>query len=473
MRHCDTLKPGGVRIKQTSGYGIRPAGLSYIKRYKQNNGLRKEVGKFMKARIFLAIGLIFVTFMIGCQKKSQILVYSEQPAPEPQKLEYSKQLAPGELALRKITDPAEIPDFTGACYDLSNLKMAINNSLNYLKKPSSKHFFPYGEIRHKQAEDSLKAFVKLIDSGYRGAQLNTLIRDQFDVYTSVGCDDKGTVLFTGYYTPIFDGSKESSERFRYPLYRQPEDLVKNSEGLTLGRRTGDGIASYPPRAEIESSGMLKGREIMWLGDPFEVYIAHVQGSAKIRQPDGSLIGIGYAANNGYEYKSMAQQMIDDGKISRDQLSLSSMIAYFKAHANEVSEYTRRNPRFVFFRIEDGQPRGSINEPVTTLRTIATDKSIYPRASLAFLSTTLPRTIGSDVSQDPYSGFALDQDAGGAIRAPGRCDVYMGQGDTAGRLAGQTYREGRLYYLFIKPEYQSVMSAEASAKPPLGNPPPGN
>jgi membrane-bound lytic murein transglycosylase A len=276
----------------------------------------------MKAIIFLAIGLIFVTFMIGCQK-SQIIVHSEQLAQEPQKLiperqkleKYSKQLAPGELALRKITDPTEIPDFTAACYDLSNLKIAINNSLNYLKKPSSKQFFPYDNIQHKQAEDSLKVFVKLIDSGYRGAQLNTFIRDHFDVYTSVGCDDKGTVLFTGYFTPIFDGSKESSKRFKYPLYSSPEDLVKNSDGITLGRRIGDGIAPYPTRAEIESSGMLKGKEIMWLGDPFEVYIAHAQGSAKIRQPDGSISGIGYVANNGHEYKSVAQQMVADGKIS--------------------------------------------------------------------------------------------------------------------------------------------------------------
>jgi membrane-bound lytic murein transglycosylase A len=437
----------------------------------------------MKAKLFLAIWLVFVTLIIGCQK-SQILVSSKQLALEPPKPEYSKPLPPGELALRKITDPAEIPDFTEACNDLTHLKMAINNSLNYLKKPSSKKFFPYGAIQHKQAEDSLRAFAKLIDSGYSGAQLNTLIRNQFDVYTSVGCDDKGTVLFTGYYTPILDGSSESSERFKYPLYRQPEDLVKNAEGVTLGRRKGEGTIPYPPRAEIESSGILKGKEIMWLSDPFEVYIAHVQGSARIKQPDGSLIGIGYAATNGHEYKTMAQQMVDDGKISKDQLNLTSMIAYFKEHPNEVSEYTRLNPRFVFFRIQDGPPRGSINEPVTTLRTIATDKSVYPRACLAFVSTILPRERGGDVLQEPFSGFALDQDTGGAIRAPGRCDVYMGQGDTAGRLAGQTYREGRLYYLFIKAEYQSTVPVEpsgakrinekeAGAGPQLGNPPPGN
>jgi len=414
----------------------------------------------MKARIYMAIGFLFVTVLIGCHR-APILVEDIPRKPKPPIPEYSKPLPPGELALRKITDPAEIPDFTRACDDLSNLKTAVNNSLNYFKKPSSNQYFPYGDIGHKQAEDSLKAFLNLIDAGYKGAQLNALIRERFDVYTSVGCDDKGTVLFTGYYTPIFDGATRKGGRFQYPLYGQPEDLEKDSEGNTIGRRTDNGIVPYPPRAEIENSGMLKGKEIMWLSDPFEVYLVHVQGSAKIRQSDGSLIGIGYAANNGHEYKSIGQQMVNDGKISRDRMSLSAMIAYFKTHPDEVSEYISANPRFVFFRTEDGQPRGSINEPVTTLRSIATDKSVYPRACLAFLSTTLPQAIGSDVSQASYLGFALDQDTGGAIRAPGRCDVYMGQGNTAGRLAGQTYREGRLYYLFIKPEYQSATPDESN------------
>jgi len=402
----------------------------------------------MKARISLAIGFVLVMFLIGCHG-APILVEDIPRIPKPEKPEYSKPLPPGEFALRKITDPDEIPDFTGACLDLSNLKTAIHNSLNYLKKPSSEQYFPYSDIPHQQAEGSLKAFLKLIDDGYSGEQLNALIRDRFDVYISVGCDDKGTVLFTGYYTPVFEGSPKPGGRFQYPLYGQPEDLVKDSEGNTVGRYSGDGIVSYPARDEIESSGMLKGKEIMWLADPFEVYLVHVQGSAKIRQPDGSLVGIGYAANNGHEYKSIGQQMVQDGKISRDQMSLSSMIAYFKAHPDEIREYTDLNPRFVFFRVEGGPPRGSINEPVTALRTIATDKSVYPRACLAFLSTTLPQANGTDVLQKSYEGFALDQDTGGAIRAPGRCDVYMGEGDTAGRLAGQTYKEGRLYYLFIR------------------------
>ena len=127
-----------------------------------------------------------------------------------------------------------------------------------------------------------------------------------------------------------------------------------------------------------------------------------------------------------------------------------MIDYFKSHPAEVDKYVRRNPRYVFFQISDGPPRGCLNEPVTAWRTIATDKSIFPRACLTFISTTLPQMERGVVVTRPYGGFALDQDAGGAIRAPGRCDVYMGVGDEAGQLAGQTSQEGKLYYLFLKP-----------------------
>lgn len=145
-------------------------------------------------------------------------------------------------------------------------------------------------------------------------------------------------------------------------------------------------------------------------------------------------------------------MIRDSKIAKERVSLSTIRDYFRSNPEELPHYINQNPRFIFFRMEDGEPRGSINEPVIALRSIATDKSVYPRAALAFLDTVLPKAQGDNVVQALYTGFALDQDTGGAIRAPGRCDVYMGEGETAGRLAGQAYREGRLYYLFLKSEY---------------------
>jgi len=393
----------------------------------------------MKYKIALAILLISAALLTGCR--------SEQPVEKP---DYDQPLLPGQNALRKITDPTQIPDFTVACFNLTDLRASIDRSLNYLGKASSKQHFPVSGISHSHCVRSLEEFAKLLDSGTFGTQLNAEIRRKFDVYMSVGCDNKGTVLFTGYYTPIFDGSARPSDRYIHPLYTQPPDLVKGPNGEILGKRLPDGtITPYPPRAELTNSPDLAGKELVWLTDPFEAYIAHVQGSAKIRMPDGRLETVGYAANNGHEYKSIGREMLRDGAIPKDKLSLSAMIQYFKQHKNLIDIYTNRNPRFVFFRKEQGDPRGSLNEPVTKMRSIATDKSIFPRAALTFITTKLPRQTAGTVTQRYYSGFALDQDTGGAIRAPGRCDVYMGVGDTAGKLAGATYQEGKLYYLFLK------------------------
>lgn len=392
----------------------------------------------MLKRILFYTAMLVVLVYSGCRSKPE----------EVKKKDYSRALLAGENALRKITNPAEIPDFGGACLDLARLEDSVSRSISYLNKPSSEGFFPISGISHAKAVASAEAFVGLLGQGLSGMQLQSEILSQFDVYTSIGCDGEGTVLFTGYYTPIFDGSLERTEKFRYPLYSQPDELVKSSDGKILGRQIGDKVLPYPPRAVIERAGMLRGKEIVWLGDEFEVYITHVQGSAKVRLADGELMTFGYAANNGHEYRGISKQMIADGSITRDQLNLSSMIEYFKRNPQDVGRYTMMNPRFVFFRHEPGgTPRGSLNECVTPMRTIATDKEIFPRGSVTFIETNLPQQGG--YGSMPYSGFTVDQDTGGAIRAPGRCDIYIGEGDEAGKLAGATYQEGRLYYLFLK------------------------
>ena len=394
----------------------------------------------MKIKKFLCTLLLTMVVIGGCRAPVE-----EVRAP------YDSPLPPGQDALRKITNPHEIPDFTMACLDLANLRTAIKNSQNYLRKPSSRRYFPSGRITHSLAVESLNEFAKMLDSGLTGRQLNQAIQNRFDVYMSVGCDGKGTVLFTGYYTPIFEGSLERSEHFQYPLYSTPDDLVKGPDGQILGRRQADGQISpyYPPRSVIENSMMLRGKELVWLSDPFEAYIAHVQGSAKLRLPDGAMITVGYAANNGHEYRSVAKELVRDSRISGERISLSAMIDYFKMHKEQVDNYLWRNPRFVFFNKQESPPLGCLNEPVTPMRSIATDKSIFPRGCLAFISTSIPSIVSGTAVNQLYSGFVLDQDAGGAIRAPGRCDIYLGQGETAGKLAGQTYQEGRLYYLFLK------------------------
>ncbi|MEE9934942.1 MAG: MltA domain-containing protein [Deltaproteobacteria bacterium] len=391
----------------------------------------------MKLRTFFLVLLLAAALgaWTGCQKRSTVLM---EPPELPK--DYTRPLPDGELALRKISDPARIPDYTKACSQLDGLAQAIDHSLRYLAKPSSKTFYPYGEITHERAVKTLQELKQLVAAGLPPERMNRILREKFDTYISVGCDDRGTVLFTGYYTPVFDGSPTRTDRFRYPLYKSPANLEKEPDGTIKGLRKPDGkIARVPDRAEIARTNPFAGNEIVWLADPFEVYIVHVQGSARIRLPDGRVETLGYEAHNGWEYKGIVHQMIADGKISAGDINLRAMIAYFKAHPEDVDRYVHQNPRFVFFRPEAGNPRGSLNEPVTPFRTLATDKAIYPRAMFAFAAVNLEAPVG----------FALDQDTGGAIRAAGRCDVYMGTGDRAGELAGGTYREGKLYYLFLK------------------------
>jgi len=388
----------------------------------------------MRTAVLVSLVVAAALVVTGCPKPQEVMQLKE--------IDYEHQLPPGALALRKITDPALLPDFTQAAMDMAGLREAIQFSLEYMAKPSSQEKFPYGTITHAQAEASLKAMLALLDSGKSPNAINQEIRQNYDVYMSVGCDYRGTVLFTAYYTPIFDASLQKTDRFKYPLYKAPADLVKQPDGTPA--------SPLPERRTIESSHMYDGNELVWLADPFEAYVCQIQGSARLHLPDGQEKTVGYTANNGHDYKSVRAELVKDGKIGKRD-GLPAMIAYFKAHPNEVNGYIYRNPRYVFFApVDDGRPRGCLNEPVTARRSLATDKKIFPPGCLAMVQGLLPQRRGGQVVDAPFSAFALDQDSGGAIRAPGRCDVYLGIGKEAGELAGRAQNEGKLYYVFLKP-----------------------
>ena len=389
------------------------------------------------------MGLVAV-FLWGCPPPEKMGPF------KPEAKDYGKPLPPGALALRKI-DPKDYPDFGRGFSNREGLEQAIRHSLAYLAKPSSQKYFPYGDISHDRAVRSLERFLEVLRTANSPEALNKAVRDQFDVYQSVGCDDRGTVFFTGYYTPIFEGRKERDGQFRYPLYSLPPDLVKDEEGQCLGRRRSDGGTDpgYPTRREIEQGRLMDGREIAFLKTAFKAYVVTVQGSAKLRLADGSMYELGYAGNNGHNYSPVAMAMVNAGVIRRDEISLQTLLKYFQQHPEQTYNYCWKNDRYVFFKEAPGGPFGSLNVPVTRFRSIATDKQVFPRACLAFLTSNLPMLSGGQVTQKPYATFACDQDTGGAIRAAGRSDLYMGVGPDAEAVAGRTGSEGALYYIFVR------------------------
>jgi membrane-bound lytic murein transglycosylase A len=373
---------------------------------------------------------------VGCQKPDHPL-----PLVDIQK-DYDRPLPPGQFALRKLTNPSRYPNFGEAWFRAKGvgLRKAVQHSIDYLNKPSSQNFYPVGDITHQRALASLELFLELLDHADSPETLDTLIRENFDVYISVGCDDAGTVLFTGYYSPIFDGRHQPTERFRYPLYSLPADFEKTANGDPVG-------GPWYTREEIETGNLLTNEELVWLGDRFEAYVVSVQGSGFIRLASGPLYEIGYAGHNGHDYTPVSKMLVADGRIDRRSLSLDEMIRYFKEHPEEMDEYLYQNKRFIFFQEANGGPFGCLGQPVTPYHSVATDKDIFPRGGLAFVDTHIPHVPGQTMRS--FRSFVLDQDRGAAIRAPGRCDIYMGVGQEAGKTAGFTYSEGKLYYLLAK------------------------
>lgn len=366
------------------------------------------------------------------------------------KKDYARPLPAGEIALREI-DIATLPDV--AIADRAAARAALKHSQAFIDKKST-FAQPVAGIAKEQIAASLKAMDELLVSTKDDAEFNAELKKRFRAFMSIGCDDQGTVLFTGYYTPIFDASRTADATYKYPIYKRPTDLVMTTS-LEIAKQA-PGMNPYPDAGTIEASGMLKGQELVWLKDPYEAYLVRVQGSAKLHLPDGTAMEIGYNGTNGYQYHGIGQDLVTDGRIPADKLSFFTMREYFKAHPEEVPTYTKRNPRYIFFSETKGGPFGSIGQPVTADLSIATDKTIFPPAGPVVVATALS-TGGEDQARlkdapnkgVSYVALRFDQDTGGAIRAPGRTDLYMGEGEANERRAGGQYAEGKLYYLIAK------------------------
>ncbi|MEX0774400.1 MAG: MltA domain-containing protein [Phycisphaeraceae bacterium] len=370
-----------------------------------------------------------------------------------EKPDYSRPLPPGGKALRKITNPAELPDLKRAFTRRDmGLIQAIDRSLAWFAIPSTRQFYPLQDFTHEQARQSLLAFKEALQSSTAPADFEQRILRDFDVWTSVGWDGSGTVLYTGYYTPIFTASRVRTEEYRFPLYGKPPDLVVDpASGDVRGRMVNGQLKPYPTRAQIEyypDRLGLTGREVAWMNSKLDVFIVQVQGSAKLQMLGGGDLYIGYAASNGGQYTSIGRALVEDGKIDPNRAGLPAIRAHFQAHPKDLDVYLNRNERYIFFKEYSPQnwPAGSLGFKVEPLRSLATDKAIYPRGCVTLVTTQMPAGDGTFAGFEQYM---MDQDTGGAIRAPGRGDIYVGIGDAAEQIAGRQAQEGRLYYFFLK------------------------
>jgi membrane-bound lytic murein transglycosylase A len=323
--------------------------------------------------------------------------------------------------------------------DRSNLLKAIDNSIQYIQSPTAARRYPVAGISRDLMERSLVRFRRLVQVSRTAKDLQQAVNREFDLYQSVGRDGNGAVQFTGYYEAVYKASRTRTKEFQYPLYRLPADFD-------------EWRSPHPTRAMLEGSQQMSGLEIVWLSDRFQAFLVHVQGSARFELPDGKILTVGYAGKTDQPYRSVGAELVRDGKMRLEDVTLQTMIEYFQKNPQDLVIYLNRNPSFVFFRETNGNPAtGSLGLPVSAERSIATDKKILPSGGIALIRTEIPfeNPATGKLELKTIQRFVLDQDTGSAIRGAGRVDIFMGTGDRAKQRAGLIKGDGELYYLVLK------------------------
>ncbi len=270
-------------------------------------------------------------------------------------------------------------------------------------------------------------------------------------------------FLTGYFEPEVEGSLVPDQQFRYPLYARPPDLIDVDlaerpagwdAGMIFARRAGGTLAPYFDRGDIED-GVLAGQglELVYLADPIDAYIVHVQGSARILLPDGSALRVAYAAKAGHPYTSIGARLIERGEIPAGRMTLAALRSWLAAHPDAARALMRENRSYVFFRVLDSSgldpDLGAIaaaGVQITPGRSLAVDHHLYTYGTPVWLEARLP--LADDGSDEDLCRLMIAQDTGSAIVGPARGDIFFGPGDAAEQLAGRIRHPARAFVVLV-------------------------
>lgn len=354
-------------------------------------------------------------------------------------------------------NPSQYPYFFDD-HQLRESKTSLDQSLRFLRAlPASTCYTLAGtSFPVQRLIDSILYFQKLLLSAPTPEKLNQQIQRFFIVYrmdTLLGSRSR-RALITGYYQPVFAGSRERRPPYLYPLYAVPGSLVVKKSGSqkkTIGRMQDGKMLPFWTRREIESDNVLQGQELVWLKDPFDVFVLHIQGSGIIQLTDGTVGGVHYAQSNGRAYRSIGKYMVDSGRMNLADVNMDSIRLYLSIHPEERNSILHKNDAFIFFNWSKAGPViGNLGQELTAGRSIAADQQWYPPGALVFLDSRKPKVKnGEIIDWERLRRFVSVQDTGSAIIGPNRVDIFLGTGEEAGLVAGRMKEDGKVYLLILK------------------------
>lgn len=377
-------------------------------------------------------GIVFVGFFLGGVPGSKV-----EAAPPVRGAGALVRLSGDQIPRLEIDDVALGSPDAGS---REGLRTAIDRQISACVSQPEYWIFAGKKVhRNRWCEGTLRWFREHLKAGLSLNEIYLKARDKLEWYRSTGKPGSGEVQFTGYFYPVHPARKRKDAKYRYPVYRLPPE--------SLRKRT---------REQIESKGMLRGRglEIAWLDNPVDPFILQVQGSGAllIEGEDGKTerLVVNYAGTNGQPYVSLGRLMREAG-IPEEFINLQGIRKYFvELHPEQWARFSNQNPSYVYFKQDTEGPYGSSSAILTPKHSIAVDKAWFPMGAMALIQTERPDRVasGNALSWKPFSQFAVAQDTGGAIKTPGRVDVYWGEGEYAEVAAGRTDRLGQLYFVLI-------------------------
>lgn len=314
--------------------------------------------------------------------------------------------------------------------------------------------------RNSDWQDICRAAEALAGDGTAPSaeQASMFFETWFQPYRVSG-DGSTEGLFTGYYEPLLTGSLERIDH-GVPLRRAPGDIVSVDLGTfaddldgrrVRGRIDGSRLVPYFDRDEIER-GALDGRalELLWVDDPIQKFFLQIQGSGLVQLPDGRLLRVGYADQNGRAYRPIGRDLVELGELSREEVSLQTIDAWLRAHPDRADAMMDKNPSYVFFQLLGEAdtlegPLGAQGVPLLAGRSLAVDRRYIPYGAPIWLETRAPFPDG----ERPLRRLMVAQDTGGAIKGGVRGDVFWGSGDLAEFVAGHMNSRGSYYLLLPK------------------------
>jgi membrane-bound lytic murein transglycosylase A len=363
---------------------------------------------------------------------------------------FSSDRAAGE-SLRRLS-AAEIPEFQIDDSALGSqeagsrelFELSLSRQLSLCSSLTEVWEFAGESVpRERWCRDTVKWFLDQLRSGLSLNEVFAKARSDLLWFESTGKPDTHEVQFTGYYFPVYRAKLISDEVFKYPVYRTPSDLTR----------------PYFTREEIEDQGVIRGRglEIAYLDNPVDPYILQVQGSGALlfQSQDGVIQRqiVNYSAENGRPYSSLGRAMRLAG-IEEEFINLQGIRRYFTEIRPELwSYFANQNQSYVFFKTDDEGPFGYSGAVLTPKHSIAVDRSVFPMGAVGLIQTERPDRVEGDqaITWKKFAQFVVAQDTGGAIRTPGRVDVFWGEGAYAEVAAGRTDRTGRLFFMLVPPK----------------------